>query len=154
MPKPEVIYDKEFHFLDETLSKKEERREANIPEYTNGEEPVPESVRVVEEVCEPEEPETNQMKSDEKDKLGDGEVNASMIFISNQAQHAQSVVDATKGKEPVEEYNNLANPNLKAKKGMDTGFKNHLPIQLSNQKDFLHEMVDRSLSKIRIPIKG
>ena len=73
------------------------------------------------------------MKSDEKDKLGDGEVNSSMIFFSNQAHTAQSVVDGGKGKDAPEEQ--FLNPNLKAKKGMDTGFKNHLPIQRSNQKD-------------------
>ena len=61
LPNPEVIYDKEFRFLDETLSKKEERREANFAEnMVSAETTGAEATRIPEESGEPEEqPENN-----------------------------------------------------------------------------------------------
>lgn len=99
MPKPDVIYEKEFHFLDETLLKKEQRLQNEEVEGT--EEKKAEVGQVENEVVEP------------KENVGSSE------------QEGQ----------PVKKKGLLQN---------DT-----VTIQLTNQKDFSHDLAERSLSKIR-----
>ena len=157
LPKPDVIYEKEFHFLDETLIKKEQRRERKEQRKIEKEKEQPTTKK---EPAQPEvaendkklesakgEPEQLELKeqtmSDEKEKINDANIQnvIQSIVISNKAAFTQQNLGPS---EKGEQEEGLVG---QKKKGMQQSHPH--TIKLTNQKDFSHDLTDRSLSKIR-----
>ena len=120
LPKPDIVYNKEFHFLSETLAEKEKLKELKLMRKEAKKAQMPE------ETPKEENKQPLQHKSDEKgqgDKpMGEKELKEAVAKIT--------ISDFSK--------NTAAN-----KSSLGAG-----PIQLGNVKDQA-DLIDRSLSKIR-----
>ena len=160
LPKPEVIYEKDFHFLDETLLAKEQRRAAKkkkkkeAKQELDGDSPKREEKKKMEFYTDSD----AIIKSEEKDRNKDPQ-SAGIINMSNQAITQQKLTQVLEKHqiEKKDQNEELAQDSLllgagQVKKGLKEKVqhqKEESMILLNNQKDIPHDLIDRSLSKIR-----
>lgn len=69
LPKPEVIYDKDFHFLDETLNQKQEREKKKIQKKLRKQEQLEALAKKKQDELNEGIELNKQLKSDEKEKV-------------------------------------------------------------------------------------